>query len=168
MNQKTIPSTGDITLKPTLAYWIINNTFSIIFIIAVIVLNDIFTNYEILRYVFLILSLGIIVRTFYNYIDTLICTSWVITDEQITIHKGVFSKSKSYIELYRVTDYEENKSFIQALTNNTNVTIISGDKSTPELRITGIKEGTNIVNKIRQRVELQKQIKGIFEATNKF
>lgn len=69
----------------------------------------------------------------------LLCTKWIITREQIKIYQGVLSKRINYIELYRVYDYEEKQSFIQSLINNTNIYIYSGDKSTPELLMNGLK-----------------------------
>lgn len=102
----------------------------------------------------------------YSYVDILFCTSWLITEEQIKIYRGVFSKSINYIELYRVYDYSEEQSFIQSLTHNTTVIIFSGDRSTPKLVIAGIEANTEIINIIRKRVELQKKSNLVYEVTN--
>jgi uncharacterized membrane protein YdbT with pleckstrin-like domain len=91
----------------------------------------------------------------------------LITDEQILIKRGVFTKSVNYIELYRVYDYEERKTFIQALCHNTTIYIHSGDKSHPILCMYGLNEDDTIVSKIRQRVEKQREIKRIYEFTNR-
>ena len=90
-----------------------------------------------------------------------------ITREQIKIYQGVLSKRINYIELYRVYDYEEKQSFIQSLINNTNIYIYSGDKSTPELLMNGLKANSDIIQTIRNRVEEQKKKKGIYEFTNR-
>ena len=87
--------------------------------------------------------------------------------EQIKIYQGVLSKRINYIELYRVYDYEEKQSFIQSLINNTNIYIYSGDKSTPELLMNGLKANSDIIQTIRNRVEEQKKKKGIYEFTNR-
>lgn len=59
------------------------------------------------------------------------------------------------------------KSFIQSLINNTNIYIYSGDKSTPELLMNGLKANSDIIQTIRNRVEEQKKKKGIYEFTNR-
>ena len=89
------------------------------------------------------------------------------TTVQIKIYQGVLSKRINYIELYRVYDYEEKQSFIQSLINNTNIYIYSGDKSTPELLMNGLKANSDIIQTIRNRVEEQKKKKGIYEFTNR-
>ena len=85
----------------------------------------------------------------------------------VEIYQGVLSKRINYIELYRVYDYEEKQSFIQSLINNTNIYIYSGDKSTPELLMNGLKANSDIIQTIRNRVEEQKKKKGIYEFTNR-
>jgi uncharacterized membrane protein YdbT with pleckstrin-like domain len=97
----------------------------------------------------------------------LLCTKWIITDEQIVIKKGVFAKSVNYVELYRVYDYEERKTFIQALFHNTSLYIHSGDKSHPVLCMFGLDEDETLISTIRQRVEKQREIKRIYEFTNR-
>ena len=49
-------------------------------------------------------------------------------------------------ELYRVYDYEEKQSFIQSLINNTNIYIYSGDNSTPELLMNGLKANLSLIH----------------------
>lgn len=126
-----------------------------------------FRHYDVAKMAGSFLSLVILLYSFYRYIDLLICTKWIITIEQIIIKKGVFFKTINYIELYRVYDYEEKKSFIQALVGNTNISIHSGDKSHPVLDMRGLKEDNNIIPIIRERVENQRETKQIYEFTNR-
>ena len=49
----------------------------------------------------------------------------------------------------------------------TNIYIYSGDKSTPELLMNGLKANSDIIQTIRNRVEEQKKKKGIYEFTNR-
>lgn len=44
--------------------------------------------------------------------------------------------------------------------------ILSTDRNTPRLDLIGIRRGDDIVPLIRERVELNKQKKGIYEITN--
>ena len=115
---------------------------------------------------------------FYSYLSTKIIMAFITKSYQnlfgvrsyinaIKIYQGVLSKRINYIELYRVYDYEEKQSFIQSLINNTNIYIYSGDKSTPELLMNGLKANSDIIQTIRNRVEEQKKKKGIYEFTNR-
>ncbi|MDL2297322.1 PH domain-containing protein [Bacteroidales bacterium OttesenSCG-928-B11] len=158
---------NDIILKPQFIFWIISNlpVFTVLFITVIVSYH--FKHYEIAKIIGSSLSLIVLLFLFYKYIDLLICTKWIITKEQIIIKKGVFFKTINYIELYRVYDYEEKKSFIQALVANTNISIHSGDKSHPVLEMCGLKEDNNIIPVIRERVESQRETKQIYEFTNR-
>lgn len=164
-NRKNIAST-DIILKPKFRYWLIKNFFLIMIAVSMFLFNKYIREYELWRFISGIISVLLIFSLFYRYISMLLCTKWIITDEQIKIYKGVLSKSINYIELYRVYDYEEKQSFIQSLINNTNIYIYSGDKSTPELLMNGLKANSGIIQIIRNRVEEQKRKKSIYEFTN--
>lgn len=165
--KKTPMNPSDIMLRPSINYWVITNCHLIVISVIILLFSNFLKINEALQYAGSLLALGILLVLFYRYINTLLCTKWIITKEQILIYKGVFAKSIDYIELYRVCDYQERKSFIQALINNTNLYIYSGDKSNPVLAIKGIKAGTNILKEIRERVETQKQRKSIYEFTNR-
>ena len=47
------------------------------------------------------------------------------------------------------------------------VTIYSGDRSTPKLDIIGVKNDLDLVSLVRERVELNRRRKGIYEITNR-
>ena len=155
---------SDIIIRPNIRYWIIRiipyvflETL-IIYIVNLFNLND---------YIIGSCTLVVFFSIFYKYLSILLCTKWIITKEQIKIYSGVFNKSINYIELYRVYDYEEKRSFILSLIQCTNVYIHSGDKSTPILAIYGINRNIDLIGIIRKRVESQKQIKSIYEFTNR-
>lgn len=90
-----------------------------------------------------------------------------ITSEQLMIESGVFTHSLAYIELYRVVDYNEHRSFMQQLAGLKTVSIYSGDRTTPRLDLIGMKTGQDIVGCIRTRVEYNKLRKGVYEITNR-
>lgn len=71
------------------------------------------------------------------------------------------------MELYRVVDFREHRSFLQQLTGLKTVSVYSGDRMTPKLDIRGVEYRTNLVDHIRERVETNKQRKGIYEITNR-
>lgn len=92
---------------------------------------------------------------------------WIVTDEQIIFIKGVLNKQTDYIELYRVFDYKEKQTLRDQMAGTKKITIFSGDKSNPVLEIFGVPKNQDIVSVIRDRVETNKQIKRIYELSNK-
>ena len=92
---------------------------------------------------------------------------YTISDEVIIYEHGVFMRQKEYIELYRVIDFRESVSFMQNLLDLKTVTVYSGDRTTPKLRIHGIYIGLQLVPHMRQRVEYNRRRKGIYEITNR-
>ena len=92
---------------------------------------------------------------------------FTVTDEQIIYNHGVFNRKSAFIELYRVIDFHEDVSFIQNLLDIKTVTVHSGDRTTPRLRIPGIPLGYPLVQTLRERVEYNKRRKGIYEITNR-
>lgn len=89
-----------------------------------------------------------------------------IGNEQLTAEHGVFQRSIGYIELYRVVDFHEHQTFLQQIFGLKTVTVLSMDRTTPKLDLIGLPKRINIVDVIRERVEFNKQRKGIYEITN--
>ena len=89
-----------------------------------------------------------------------------IGSEQLTAEHGVFQRNTGYIELYRVVDFHEHQTLLQQIFGLKTVTVLSMDRSTPRLELTGLPKRTAIVDIIRERVEFNKQRKGIYEITN--
>ena len=91
---------------------------------------------------------------------------YVISDEQLKYEFGIFSTNKDFIELYRVVDYSEQRSFLQILLGLKTVSIYSGDRTRPRLDIIGVPDKMNLINTIRERVEINKKRRNIHEFTN--
>jgi hypothetical protein len=62
-----------------------------------------------------------------------------ITTQRIVIEQGVFGKRMEQIDLYRVVDYVVDRPFGQRIMGTGNLVLQAMDKTTPEIRITGIK-----------------------------
>ena len=92
---------------------------------------------------------------------------YIITDEQFIFSHGIFSHSTDYMELYRIVDYQENRTFLQQIMRVKSVFIYSGDRNMKVMELLGIEENLNITQIIRIRVEYNKKIKGIYEITNR-
>lgn len=156
-----------IKLRPNIWHWITKATWGILIMVAILALKTIYPQYYAIYWLCLIGFGSMSCYLFYSFIALLICTRWEVTPEQIKIYKGIFIRAIDYIELYRIYDYKIKRSLTQVLTGNSNIYIYSGDKSHPILKIEGIKDGISILQLIRNRVEFQKQIKGVYEFTNK-
>lgn len=90
-----------------------------------------------------------------------------ITAEQLIIQHGVFHRSSDYIELYRIVDFSEQRDILEQLFGLKTVSIYSGDRTNPKLDIYGVQEKVNVVGIIRERVEYNKQRRGVYEITNR-
>lgn len=97
----------------------------------------------------------------------LIRTEYRVSAEQLIWEHGVFSRSRDYIELYRVVDFGESRNFLQLLFGLKTVSVHSGDRTRPRLDIKGVMHEADLVSYIRERVEYNKQRKGIYEITNR-
>lgn len=72
-----------------------------------------------------------------------------------------------YMELYRIVDFQEHQTLLQQIFGLKTVILLSMDRSTPRLELIGLPKRTNIVDILRERVEFNKQRKGIYEIVNK-
>ena len=89
-----------------------------------------------------------------------------IGTEQLVCERGVLVRKVDYMELYRVVDFQEHQSLLQQLCGLKTVVILSTDRNSPKLDLIGIRRGNDIVAIIRERVEINKRKKGIYEITN--
>lgn len=99
----------------------------------------------------------------YLYVSRMV---YVITSEQLKYECGVFSCNRDFIELYRVVDYSEQRSFLQILLGIKTISIYSGDRTHPRIDLVGISNKLDLISTIRERVELNKKRHNIHEFTN--
>ena len=115
---------------------------------------------------FLFIGIAILLNLFYQVVY-LARMEYIVTSDQIIFLHGVISHSTDYMELYRVIDYQQHRSLMQQLTGLKTVVIYSGDRNMPVMEIIGMKEKVDVVAEIRRRVEYNKQVKHIYEITNR-
>jgi len=85
-----------------------------------------------------------------------------VTTRRIVVETGVLSKRMEQIDLYRVNDYTVDRPFFQRLLGTGNLFLKTFDKTTPELRIAGIK--TDVValyERLRQATEKDRAARGV-------
>jgi uncharacterized membrane protein YdbT with pleckstrin-like domain len=88
--------------------------------------------------------------------------SYRITNHRIVIESGVLSKRMEQVDLYRVSDYTVERPLGQRLLGTGNLILQTFDKTTPELRIRGIR--TDVValyEALRQATERDRQKRGV-------
>ncbi|MBS2014607.1 MAG: PH domain-containing protein [Deltaproteobacteria bacterium] len=85
-----------------------------------------------------------------------------ITTERIVIERGMFSKRMEQLDLYRVVDYVVERPIGQRIMGTGNIVLEAMDKTTPEVRIEGIK--TDVValyERLRYATEQAKKKRGV-------
>ena len=97
----------------------------------------------------------------------LVSVRWMLEDETLCRIRGVFSKQTDYIELYRITDYQESRSFFQRLLGIKTVTVYSTDKSDSISDILGVPADMDLIGMLREKVEDCKRERNIYEIANR-
>lgn len=156
-----------ITIKPKLGYWIGRFLVIIIIMVSCPLCIVFVPEEEIIHYALLVAFLIIWLMLFYTYLDMLFATKWIVTEDEILSYQGIFYRKVDHLELYRITDYSERQSFLQLIFRNKTVVLTSGDPSHPVMYLYGIEKKISIIEILRERVENQKNKRGIYEVTNR-
>jgi len=153
-----------IVLRPRWTQFLINDMLIILVCVALMITTLLFSLPH--REVFLLGTGCIMLFIFWQWLEfrNIECT---ISDEQLCYRHGVLTISTDYMELYRIIDYQENQSFMQQCFGLKNVTIVSGDYSSPTLTLIGIENRLNVLAELRRRVEYSKRKQGVYEITNR-
>ena len=89
-------------------------------------------------------------------------THYKISSQRVVIERGVFGKRMEQIDLYRVVDYVVDKPFGQRIVGTGNVILEAMDKTTPEIRIEGVKtDVTALYERLRYCTEQEKKKRGV-------
>lgn len=158
---------GVITVRPSVMQFVVSEATAILItvvVFALVCLCQIPTRFIVLT----IVVIGVLL--FYLLYRCLYITRivYVITDEQIQYRVGLLNTISGYIELYRVVDYGEHRSFLQILFGLKTVSIYSGNRTTPRLNVIGVPAKTSLIPILRSRVEANKRRRNIHEFTNTF
>ena len=162
--QQTVRRFRVITLRPHWGQYIISQglMFLVSLVLFLVAGHDAIT----FKMPFLILGSVTLLMMLYGclYLNKL---HFIITAEQLIIQHGVFHRSSDYIELYRIVDFSEQRDILEQLFGLKTVSIYSGDRTNPKLDIYGVMEKVDVVGIIRERVEYNKQRRGVYEITNR-
>lgn len=162
MNNRQHIEAGTIELRPSVKQWICNEWLTILLNIAgyMLLLADWCPAW------LLALPAFISVHLMYQLVY-LRSMRFTFTEEMLVRERGVFSKQRDYIEMYRMFDYHETISFIQDMFGLKTVAIYSMDRTSPKLSVPGIDQTLQLVSAIRTRVERCKRRRSIYEITNR-
>ena len=153
----------DVRIRPDWRQLLIDELMSILAAVVLLIIGGL----DSVQYhsVFFCLALALGFKVYYRivYLRTMLYT---ITGEQLVYEHGVFSRSRDYIELYRIVDFDEKRSFLQLILGLKTVVVHSGDRTMPKLLIIGIRERNDIVTPLRERVSYNRKRMNIHECAN--
>ncbi len=79
--------------------------------------------------------------------------SYEVTSERVKTVKGILSKRTDELELYRVKDTSLIEPFIYRMFGVGNISIITGDDTTPQLELKAIKNAKEVREQLRASIE---------------
>ena len=154
---------GDVSLRPCMRQLLIDEGVSMLGALALLVAGGL--DGVPAHTLLLCLGLALVVKVVYRLVY-LRQMEYTITGEQLVYEHGVFSRSRDYIELYRVVDFDEKRNFLQLLLGLKTVVVHSGDRTMPKLRIIGVREKEDIVGCLRERVAYNRKRMNSHEFAN--
>ena len=162
--QQTVRRFNIITLRPHWGQYIISQGF--MFLVSLVLFLVAGHDAITFKMPFLVLGTVTMLMTLYGclYLSKL---QYVISAEQLIVQQGVFHRTSDYIELYRIVDFSEQRDILEQFFGLKTISIYSGDRTNPKLDIYGVKEELDVVGIIRERVEYNKQRRGVYEITNR-
>lgn len=84
-----------------------------------------------------------------------------ISNYRIDIERGILGKKIDTLELWHVEDIQFRQSFLDRILGVGNITIISHDDTTPQLRMIGLPKPRELFEKVKQRVIAVKRQRGV-------
>lgn len=94
-------------------------------------------------------------------------TEYILTAEELHVRSGILGKSSDRLELYRVRDYAGDQPFILRLLSGgkrSNIRLETSDRSHPNVWMSGISDGENVLEILRTQVEkcrIEKRIREV-------
>lgn len=116
-------------------------------------------------YVVCLLTCWLVVPIFialYRYIQ-LRCRVYELTSERLRITSGWLSKSTELVELYRIKDMEFLQPFFYRLFGLGHVILFTSDRTAKNILIEAIAQPQQLLDRIRNCVEICRQKKGVRE-----
>ena len=87
--------------------------------------------------------------------------SYRITNERIIIERGLVGKKAEHLDLFRVRDFRVKKSMTQRARGRGDLTIMSTDSSTPQLKLESIQSPDEVAETLRSLVKANRRLHGV-------
>jgi uncharacterized membrane protein YdbT with pleckstrin-like domain len=85
-----------------------------------------------------------------------------VTSRRVVVESGVLSKTLEQVDLYRISDYTVERPFSQRMVGTGNIVLKTHDKTTPEVRLTGLKtDVVQLYERLRIATEADRQKRGV-------
>jgi uncharacterized membrane protein YdbT with pleckstrin-like domain len=110
------------------------------------------------HYVITVLTVGV---AFFFYWLGSVSTKYRITTQRIQIDRGIFSKSRNNVELFRIDDYELLRPFGMRLVGHAALVLKSSDRNTPDLVIKGIPKLEEMAETLRECSLRERERRGV-------
>jgi uncharacterized membrane protein YdbT with pleckstrin-like domain len=88
-------------------------------------------------------------------------TKYRITSQRIQIEKGIFSKARYNIELFRIDDYQFLRPLGMRLVGQSALVLKSSDRDVPQLRIAAIPDLEHLAEELRECSLRERERRGI-------
>jgi uncharacterized membrane protein YdbT with pleckstrin-like domain len=88
-------------------------------------------------------------------------TTYTLTDQRLKTTRGVFTRSTEDLELYRVRDSRFEQDLAERMLGLGQVVLFTTDETSPEIRMTFIKDAEAVREKIRTLVEARRDAKRV-------
>lgn len=80
-------------------------------------------------------------------------TRYRITDRRVVVEKGIFTKRREEIQLYRIRDISLKRNLLERLLKFGDITIYSTDASHPQYLLRNIRDSVNIFDMLSLAIE---------------
>lgn len=88
-------------------------------------------------------------------------TVYTLTDQRLSIRRGVFNRTTEDLELYRVRDTRLEQTFFERLFGLGEVVLFTTDASTPEIHLPWLKDAESLRERIRRLSEARRDAKRV-------
>jgi uncharacterized membrane protein YdbT with pleckstrin-like domain len=82
---------------------------------------------------------------------------WKITDQRVQTERGIFSKSVEVLQLWRIEDIQYTQSLLQRLLNEATIKLITSDRTSPTVLISGLTNHRALYEKLLDSVEKRRR-----------
>lgn len=88
-------------------------------------------------------------------------TQITLTNQRLKVRSGLFNRKMEEIELYRVKDWTHSEPLMQRMLGFGSVTVVSSDRTAPELTYHWLKDAKGFAEKLRNAVETVRERKRV-------